>query len=670
MLSRRLTVSKFRHLFAFLLLLCALTAGARDLHADDAAEAAYDPHHVDGSKLGGDLRLFGNWLVKGGDDPSFALPDYDDSRWQVSPSYHRLVDSGIRDQPIVWYRVHVQVPATSTDISLFMYGFQGSMEAYVNGVKVGGLGDMRDGGERRLNDRYYRMPIPPAVLNDGNLVIAVRGAIGKWTSGERYNGGMVSARIGLSGGLSDDVQLELFKNLSSNCLHLVLQVVLLLVLIAFLSALPAQTEYKFLIASFAFSCAQNAIGIASVLDVDFLPTVFMQFFTTATIQLASTLALLEFIRIVVGKSGRVWIRVIQGSITIASVLYCLWIYILYVERQPLHHTLAIAHNIVQALLWLPLIVILPILILRSWLAERKAFAAWLLFPVILLCGLHAYLQLGSVLYFLKLVSTYPSPNFPTKIISINWDEVVDAIVELTILVYIILRVVRTVREGARYASEVEAAQTVQKVLLARSREATPGFRVDTVYLPASEVGGDFFLVSPGADGSLVAIVGDVAGKGMLAAMRVSVILGILRREDSREPGTILSRLNDAMMLQGDMGLTTACCVRIERDGRYSVANAGHISPYIAGREVATAGALPLGIALDQEYVEFEGWLAKGEALVLMSDGVVEARSSSKELYGFERLSALTRLSAAEIANAAKLFGQEDDITVLSLVCVA
>ena len=49
------------------------------------------------------------------------------------------------------------------------------------------------------------------------------------------------------------------------------------------------------------------------------------------------------------------------------------------------------------------------------------------------------------------------------------------------------------------------------------------------------MGGDFFLVSPGPDGSLTAIVGDVSGKGLVAAMRVSMILGVLRREEHREP---------------------------------------------------------------------------------------------------------------------------------------
>jgi len=69
---------------------------------------------------------------------------------------------------------------------------------------------------------------------------------------------------------------------------------------------------------------------------------------------------------------------------------------------------------------------------------------------------------------------------------------------------------------------------------------------------------------------------------------------------------------------------------------------------------------------DQHFELVSGQLAPGQTLVLLSDGVPEARSSSGELHGFDRLSALTLLPAPDIASAAQHFGQEDDITVLSL----
>jgi hypothetical protein len=222
------------------------------------------------------------------------------------------------------------------------------------------------------------------------------------------------------------------------------------------------------------------------------------------------------------------------------------------------------------------------------------------------------------------------------------------------------------RERTAYAAELQAASTVQQMLLQSASRFTPGFEVDSVYLPASEVGGDFFFVAPAPDGSLTAIAGDVSGKGLTAAMRVAMILGALRRETSHDPAEILSGLNNALLAQGQLGFTTSICVRISLSGEFTLANAGHIAPYISGREVDTPPALPLGLVPDQAYELVHGSLAVGERLVLLSDGVPEARSQNGELYGFERLSSLTQLPAQEIADTARRFGQEDDITVLAL----
>jgi len=226
--------------------------------------------------------------------------------------------------------------------------------------------------------------------------------------------------------------------------------------------------------------------------------------------------------------------------------------------------------------------------------------------------------------------------------------------------------VTTAQAQAAFAAELHAASTVQQLLLQSASASIPGFQVDSVYLPASEVGGDFYFVASAPDGSLTAIVGDVSGKGITAAMRVAMILGVLRRETAYDPGNILSELNNALIAQGQLGFTTACCIRISLSGDFVLANAGHIPPYISGREIDTAPALPLGLVADQTYELVHGRLAIGERLVLLSDGVPEARAQDGELYGFERLSRLTMMSAQEIAEAAQAFGQEDDITVLTL----
>jgi serine phosphatase RsbU (regulator of sigma subunit) len=149
-------------------------------------------------------------------------------------------------------------------------------------------------------------------------------------------------------------------------------------------------------------------------------------------------------------------------------------------------------------------------------------------------------------------------------------------------------------------------------------------------------------------------------------MRVAMILGVLRRETAHDPAEILFGLNNAITAQGQLGFATACCIRIALSGEFAFANAGHIAPYLDCRELESIPALPLGLVADQSYEVVEGKLEHGERLVLLSDGVPEARAQSGELFGFERTMALCGRPAGEIARAAQEFGQEDDITVMTL----
>ena len=103
------------------------------------------------------------------------------------------------------------------------------------------------------------------------------------------------------------------------------------------------------------------------------------------------------------------------------------------------------------------------------------------------------------------------------------------------------------------------------------------------------------------------------------------------------------------------------------DGALTVANAGHISPYLAsGRELSLENGLPLGLApLESTYPESTFQLA-AEVPRAPTDGVVEARATGGELLGFDRVKAMTTQSADSIVQAAQDFGQDDDITVMTL----
>jgi serine phosphatase RsbU (regulator of sigma subunit) len=221
--------------------------------------------------------------------------------------------------------------------------------------------------------------------------------------------------------------------------------------------------------------------------------------------------------------------------------------------------------------------------------------------------------------------------------------------------------------------EYRSAQEVQRVLIPDTLPTLPGYDLTSAYRPAREVGGDFFQILPLDDprhgGSTLILLGDVSGKGLKAAMAVSLIVGALRAlaEDHPDPADLLAQLNRRLAGRLQGGFATCLALRVASDGQCSVASAGHPAPLINGNEVILPGALPLGLTADAEYASIEFALPTGDHLALYTDGLLEARKPSGELYGFERLGALfaARPGAADAADAAVKFGQDDDITVLT-----
>jgi serine phosphatase RsbU (regulator of sigma subunit) len=249
-------------------------------------------------------------------------------------------------------------------------------------------------------------------------------------------------------------------------------------------------------------------------------------------------------------------------------------------------------------------------------------------------------------------------------IPIHFAAIADFAGLLSIVVIIFLRFLRIHHEQERVTGELAAARSVQELMIPREKVQTPGFEVDSVYNPATEVGGDFFHIEATDDGGLLVIIGDVAGKGLQAAMNVSMLMGALRRMQDKSPARILESLNRVLL--GSESFTTCQAAWFGRDGELVLANAGHLPPYLNTQEVKLPGGLPLGFVADVTYDEVRFYLHPGDRMLLMSDGVVEARQASGELFGFERVHNLSNQSAFYIADAAKAFGQEDDITVLTV----
>jgi phosphoserine phosphatase RsbU/P len=234
---------------------------------------------------------------------------------------------------------------------------------------------------------------------------------------------------------------------------------------------------------------------------------------------------------------------------------------------------------------------------------------------------------------------------------------------------LIQRAVAAWRQGDHLRIEFAAAREVQQRLVPAAPPQIERFRIEAAYLPAQEVGGDFYQILEPAHGSSLMVIGDVSGKGLKAAMLGTLVVGALRSlsQEDLAPSRILARLNTQLLASSDGGFVTCLCAHIRRNGSVTLANAGHLAPYRNGEELLIKSALPLGITLDATYSESTFTLAPGDTLTFLSDGVVEAQSQSGELFGFDRTREISAHSAEQIATAAKAFGQQDDITVLTLI---
>lgn len=309
--------------------------------------------------------------------------------------------------------------------------------------------------------------------------------------------------------------------------------------------------------------------------------------------------------------------------------------------------------------------VLAVLIVQGWRRgtrrDRQVAAAFAVYVLVRLSvsttvqrltGIRNYFVVGGWKWF------YPSTTLTLL-----------GAVTLTILVR---NLIRDRAEKVRLAAELAAARAVQQVLIPEDIPAVPGFSIQSVYKPYGEVGGDFFQILPvrkGREaGGVLAIIGDVSGKGMPAAMTVALLVGTVRTlaHFTESPAEILAAMNARMLGRSQGGFTTCLVLRADADGTLTVANAGHISPYVGGRELELANGLPLGLTAETSYTEAAFQLEPGEQLTLLTDGVVEARNEAGALFGFERTAAISGESAETVARAAQAYGQDDDITVLSV----
>lgn len=631
------------------------------------------------------VALTGPWKFQVGDNPKWADPDFDDSAWET-------VDLGAKAESIdpemgtggfspgwtakghpgyagfAWYRMRIRITGADGPLALLAPpDVDDSYQLFTNGALVGSFGNFN----RRVPAIYYTLPrmfaLPERAIQsrpDGTAVVAFRFYMAPRTLLQPQSGGMHSPPIiGLANAVSAayHVAWERIYRLNSSALlgGLVFLAFAFLILMLYVFD---RTE-KILFWPLA-ACGLNAMIYAII-------------FIASTTQLVTNLQESVLVGVAApisvglwlmtwwaffGLQDKKWIRnTIVALVLGVSATYLLFQILLLRGSAP--HSVFVA-NTVSNYAWSAASLLLLALI--AWFGWRRPQReSWVLFLALLFYAIPNFSPALRLLHI-------PTWWFPFGIRVILWQ-----VTDFAMLVCLSLVLLRRFRSSQRRQQAIELdlkqAQQVQQVLMPQRLSAVPGFRIESEFRPARQVGGDFFQIVPGEGkdaGSVLVVVGDVAGKGAQAGMLVALLVGAIRTcvQAGWGPTEMLNALNQRLCGR-EHALATCVVLHIDGDGRVQYANAGHLPPYVNGKELAIQGALPLGAVPDADFSTGGFTLEPGDTLVLMSDGIAEAQDSHGHLFGFDRIHTMLQkpVTAADVATAAQTFGQQDDILVLRIV---
>ena len=653
------------------------------------------PVVFDATGMGSPLVLDHNWRlgIAPGTDP--AQPDFDDSKWPTRDAKDALaeVDESAADdnndkppsdhgqsdperqkhphsRPFAWFRIHVQLPEHHGPLVVLVrvpvsrntqVSFNGTvgMDLFVNGKLVQPEGLVGATSETYLQiSRIYPIEIPES---ETSVVLAVRTPFAPFGV-DAYTGFFAHRTffIGEQDDLRSHLDLWTHAMLFERIPALVdagLKILLALFLLALFWTQKDHPEYLwlclhlFMVAPLVYVGMEGSMGQVGQILMGAL--VFQCL-------LISAYFYFEFLVAFLSLRKRWYIYALRYSSPLLLTFGPLLLFI----RDGNSVAIGFVVSALFCMLWVMMWVIFVGLTLTIAAFKRNYEAALLLLPLLL-----------SIVGMGELASTTAASSwngakiespltFQAGPIPIHFSDMADFVGIFVIILIIFVRFLRIHRERERASSELAAARSVQELMIPRESPRTPGFQVETVYTPATEVGGDFFHIQATGDGGLLIVIGDVAGHGLQAAMNVSMVMGALRRSPVTSPSQLLTELNEVLV--GSASFTTCEAAFFAANGEVVIASAGHPPPFLNSQEVILPGGLPLGVVTSIVYEEVRLYLHPGDRLLMMSDGVSEARKSNGELFGFDRVRNLSNQSAFFIADAAKEFGQEDDITVLTV----
>jgi hypothetical protein len=618
----------------------------------------------DATDLRKPAELAAGWLVHAGDEPAYARPDFDDSHWAPfnaqTDNLHNLFPNSRPE--VVWYRLHVKVDPRDASLSLDESNLASAFEIYSSGVKVIQVGSVTPFVPATYSAHILRRI--PVVTGSVVLALRVHISAGEWTE---ISPGLISSHLllGDEGVLREHIWFTIAAWQELSWFNIVAFFGLFVGALLLYSAQRKQKEYLWL-SLWAF-CLFILIGSSIFLnDYHSISLYWTAYYSVCALVFwfISVHMYCAFVQRPVGWRLNLYL-VLTGALWAVGA-----------TKDWLGSDSLIYGRIVIGNIAILTVIVLPA-ILISRLRRGNRDAGILLLPH-LLFGANLVIQ-----FVADLMSLVPAlrPHAAALGRSTRWHAgpfVIDLFPLCWLLsafafaLIILLRSNRVSRERGLLDAEVASAREVQQVILPEAIQSIPGFRIESVYEPAREVGGDFFQILPAADSGLLLVVGDVAGKGLPAAMLVSLLVGTIRTaaEDTDAPDKLLSKMNERLIGRTRGGFSTALVAHITASGSVTIANAGHLSPYLDGKEVELPGALPLGIASGMRYESSRIRMEPSGRLTFYSDGVIEAQDKSGQLFGFDRARGLSMQPAATIVEAAKAFGQKDDITVITVERVA
>jgi len=280
---------------------------------------------------------------------------------------------------------------------------------------------------------------------------------------------------------------------------------------------------------------------------------------------------------------------------------------------------------------------------RPW-YERTAIAAWRVFEAMayrlhparrILFALAVPLLLAG--WFFLLVEAF-SRGGPLGLF--RWNGLL--IASATLILFLLLM---ELRDKLGLKSDLEVARQIQFGLLPFDPWERAGFTVVSAMRPANTVGGDYFDLVELGEGRVALLIGDVAGKGMPAALLMALLQGSLRTlltAGLRGP-ELVAKLNAHLFANIPSNrLVTLFYAELDpARGRMSYVNAGHNPPLLARRdggvERLPATAVALGVVAETPFEDLEVVLEPGDRLLLYTDGVTEIENALGEEFGEGRV---------------------------------